>query len=325
MAKTQDQPKRSWLVVEFEAPEVHEDMAGWLMMQLGANGCEVEAAGENVTIKATFERDRLSEKDMDKLIGALEEYGLSASARTLRLKNQDEEDWLVEWKKGFHPFPIGKRLLICPPWEYDTLTPEQTEGRVVVLIEPGMAFGTGFHATTQFCLTQVEKLATASAGIAGNTPPAEASGDLPGPSQLSVLDVGTGSGILAIAYAMLDPHAEIYAIELDPVACEVARENFEINGVSHRISLMEGEADLLKSEIDRFHVILSNMTMEDNAALAPDYRRLLRPNGCAVLAGILKEKLPRLLPVLKAEQLEVRQEESGEMWTGLVVSKAPTG
>ncbi len=291
-----------WFVVEFEVEVRHEEMAGWLMMQLGANGCEVSPSEDpNVLLKATFEGLNAGPPDLVQINAALDEYGLSKSIATLRVKPLEEEDWLSKWKAGFEPFALGDSFLVCPPWAQDTLDEQLAASRQLILIEPGLAFGTGFHATTQFCLLCLETF----------------------PGKARVLDVGTGSGILAIGYALLNPDSEIIALETDPVACRVASENFELNKVSHRIKLIEGSTQglLQAPAAGKFDLILSNLTCEDIAALLPDYMELTGSGGSLIFAGVLTEKLPQLKRALSDYPLLITREESGTMWTGLVVSK----
>jgi ribosomal protein L11 methyltransferase len=298
--KTDHQQKGQWLLVEFEIERSQEDLAGWLMMQLGANGCELRDEGDKLFLQATFPEGKIQGDDIAPINAALDEYGLSKCIASLKTRTLHEEDWLAKWKEGFEPFPIGKRLTICPPWRQDGLTAEHTKGRHVILIEPGLAFGTGFHTTTQFCLASVERLA---------------------PSSKRILDVGTGSGILAIASALLNCEADVVAVETDPLACRVAGENFELNNVAARIKLLEGSTEMLAGG-EKFDLILSNLTFEDIAALLDDYVKLLANGGKMVFAGVLAEKLPRLKPLLEARKLKVETEEVGPMWAGLVAGRS---
>lgn len=274
------------------------------MMQLGANGCELDAnpSGGGVRLRATFDEDKLNGGDTTRIAAAMEEYGLSASIPSLRVSSLEEEDWLKEWKKGFTPFPVGERLLVCPEWEKSTLPDSLKSGRSVIYIEPGLAFGTGFHPTTRFCLAMVDRLIGSSS---------------------RVLDVGTGSGILAIGAALLSPSATIVAVETDPLACRVARENFASNGVEARIELLEGSTDvLLTSSPQPFDLILSNLTYEDNAALLPDYMTLSRSGTYFAFAGILREKLERMRETLAAHSLAIIEEEVGDMWAGVLARRS---
>lgn len=297
MAET-DAEKRTWRVVEFVIEPPQEDMASWLMMQLGSNGCELDAAeGESLRLRATFEEQRLPGGDTTAIAAAMEEYGLSTSLASLRVSELQEEDWLAKWKTGFVPFKVGERLLVCPEWERETLSAELRLGRKVIYIEPGLAFGTGFHPTTRFCLAAVEEHIASSS---------------------RVLDVGSGSGILAIGAALLSDSAAIVALETDPLACRVARENFHLNGVTESVVLHEGSTEmLLNSAVQPFDLVLSNLTYEDNAALLPDYMRLTEPGTKFAFAGILREKLDLMRAALAKHNLKIEEEEVGDMWAGI--------
>lgn len=288
---------RTWLLIQIEVASEHEEMASWLMIhKLGANGCELLPASDGKTIiQASFESNVFSQNNLSAVNAALDEYGLGESVGTLKVKTVEEEDWLAEWKRGFQPLPIGDKFLICPPWLEADLSAEQ-KARYVILIEPGLAFGTGFHATTQFCLQALEQLT----------------------NQKRIVDVGTGSGILAIGAAMLLPDATITAVEIDPEACKVARENLRLNKVDDRIVLIEGEPDKVREQ--KFDVILSNLTCEDNVALLPEYMTILEPGGQIIMSGILEEKAPRLRAAVQQHHLNIVRDESDRGWTGLVVA-----
>lgn len=290
--------KKSWWVVEFDVDSKNEELASWLMIQCGSNGCQwISTEGEKVTLQASFEDEKLSPLRLNFVYAQMDEYGLAAVIPSMRINKIEEQDWLLEWKKGIEPLPMGNRFLICPPWLESTLTKEQSAGRFILLIEPGMAFGTGYHFTTQYCLRTIENHA----------------------SKGSILDVGTGSGILAIAAMKLIPGAKVWACETDPVACEVARENFQLNKVDDDVRLVEGSTEKFAGE--KFDLILSNLTCEDNVALLKDYADMLNAGGKVIMSGILKEKLSRLESALAEHPFEVVEIEEQDTWAGVVVKR----
>ncbi len=315
----QQRQKRTWAVVEVTIQPQDEDMAGWLFMQLGATGCEflpesgagtAGAAGAGatgtgaVTLRATFESAGFDAAKVQSINSALDEYGLAKCLGSMRTAELVEEDWLAKWKEGFHPFDVGTQLIVTPPWAVKDLSADRKGARHLVIIEPGLAFGTGFHATTRFCLESIEKFLR---------------GD-------QILDVGTGSGILAIAAAKLFPDKQITAVETDSIACDVARENFAINEVESTVQLICGSTDdipaVAGAERPRYSTILSNLTAEDNAFLMPDYgEHLLAESGVLIMAGILTEKVDRVLTAAAAQKLSVLHQAEDGMWTGLVVTK----
>ena len=243
---TQQEAKRTWWVVELDVETQQEELVSWLMINIGSNGCQIVAgANDRVTLQASFDSHLLSADGLQPVKDALSEYGLAQLTDSLRLRQIEEEDWLLEWKKGLRPLKLGELFLVCPPWLENQISDADRSLRHVIWIEPGMAFGTGFHFTTQFCLCALEKHIQ------------------PG----NVLDVGSGSGILSIAAAKLAPDRQITALEIDTLACRVARENFALNHVSGQITLIEGSVEKVQGQ--KFNIILSTLTCEDNLALLP--------------------------------------------------------
>jgi ribosomal protein L11 methyltransferase len=178
-----------------------------------------------------------------------------------------EEDWASSWKAHFKPLEIGQRLLITPSWEPERLDEE----RAVIVLDPGMAFGTGGHETTRLCLECLETLL------------------VPAPAQLAtmkILDLGTGSGILAIAAAKLGV-TQIDAVDIDPQAVIVATENCLLNKVDNRISCSTTPLAHLG---DNYRIILANILAEELVRLAPEIVSRLAPDGALILSGILAER-----------------------------------
>ena len=301
LQKTQ---KKAWWILEFEVEAKHEEMASWLMIHIGANGCQwISTQDGNVTLQASFELAELDPADLSRIYAALDEYGLASVIPTIRINKLEEEDWLLEWKKGISPLPLGERLLICPPWLLDQLSENDRKERLIIQIEPGMAFGTGFHFTTQFCLRAMEQFAK------------KQSSD----RTLELLDVGTGSGILAIAAVLLLKNLHVWACEIDVDACVVARENLELNEVADKISVLEGSVETVAGRT--FDLVLSNLTCEDNVALLKDYVLLSRPGTQIIMSGILREKLPILERELANHPFKIVELEKQETWAGVVVER----
>lgn len=178
-----------------------------------------------------------------------------------------EEDWGSSWKEHFKPMPIGKRLLVTPSWEKQ----EDNEDRLVITLDPGMAFGTGGHETTRLCLECLENILEDT---------------LPLKPDISVLDLGTGSGLLAIAAAKLGAR-KIEAVDIDPQAVAVAEENCRLNMVDKFVNCRTTPIDRLDGS---YGLILANILAEELVRLAPDIIKRLAPGGSLVLSGILAEK-----------------------------------
>lgn len=210
-------------------------------------------------------------------------------------------DWAESWKAFFPPLPIGERFVVVPSWvEYD-VPPE----RLPLYLDPGMAFGTGLHATTRLCLIAMESLP-----VRGT----------------HVLDVGTGSGILSIGAALLGADT-IDAIDVDPVCVQVTQENGVRNHVDDRITVsratLPGRArtGLPYHSGGPYDLLLINILAEiiiDMAASLPNY---LRPGGVCVASGILLDKSPAVQEALTAAGLTVLQQLEQEGWVALVAAR----
>jgi ribosomal protein L11 methyltransferase len=289
-----NQPKQDWAVVQFQAPSEQEDLCSWLMFELGALGCEVENLVDNkILLKSSFKAENVNDEKIGEIARALEGYSLNSCLSSLRIESLPDEDWLAKWKEGLGPFRVGEKLLITPPWCIAAAEALIDKGSQMLIIDPGMAFGTGLHATTQYCLKSIEK---------------ELKGD-------KILDVGTGSGILAIACALLYKNYSIVGIDIEADALGNAQHNLILNKVKDKIKLVAGEpAQLLPAKFD---TLLSNITCEDIIALLPVYIQLLNPHGQVICAGILKEKINMLEAAIAAYPLKIVDREYTGEWAGV--------
>jgi len=198
----------------------------------------------------------------------------------------NEEDWATAWKKYYFPTKVGERLVVCPSWE--TYSP--VEGEVVLTIDPGMAFGTGTHDTTRLCMQLLEE----------HVRPGD-----------RLLDVGTGSGILAVSALLLGAGAAV-GVDIDEVAVRVANENAAANNVSDRVDFFAG--DLADKASGRFRVVTANIVADVIIALAPTFPRHLKPGGAAVCSGIILPRKEEVLSALAAQGLSVLRVEEKDGW-----------
>ncbi len=212
----------------------------------------------------------------------------------ISLSQVTEEDWANNWKQYYHPVKISDRIVVKPSWE----NYQPADGEVVIDLDPGMAFGTGTHPTTVHCLKALENHMHA--------------GDL-------VIDVGTGSGILAIAAAKLGA-ARVLAIDLDPLAVSIAQENILTNQVEDRVQVVAGNllepAGSLQADI-----ITGNLIAAIVKRLAPSAYARLKPGGIFIGAGIIQGRLAEVLEELEAwgfKPLEITDE--GE-WSTVIVTR----
>lgn len=222
---------------------------------------------EVVTVSAYYADDEKLEKrlaEIDEQLALIEERIGKYRFGNTRFRKVSEQDWANEWKQYFHVTHVGKSLVIKPSWEEYSAK----EGEHVIEIDPGMAFGTGTHHTTNMMMERLEKVIT---------PEAE------------VFDVGTGSGILAIASAMLGAKS-VKAVDIDAVAVRVARENVADNGLTEQIEVREG--DLLHGTEGKADVIIANIIADIIIMLLKDIPQKLNDDGIFLASGIIEERVP---------------------------------
>ena len=249
----------NWYALELSCTVGAEEAVEYALMEAGATGTEADAAADAaglVRVTAYFEAPPEVERVRGALGEALRVYGLASSdVREMKFREVEGRDWLAEWKKGWRPVEVG-RFVVAPPWSEVGEGP----GRLVIRVEPGMAFGTGTHETTRLCLAAVEK------HFGGG----------------SFLDVGTGTGILAIAAAKLNSSARVEACDTDPLAVSVAEENARLNGVAGRIAFRVGSVEDATASAD---LVCANLTADVILPLLPALLGVTC--GRLVLSGIL--------------------------------------
>ncbi len=220
-----------------------------------------------------------------------------------RVRTLEPEDWAESWKAYFEPQRIGRHTAIVPTWREYSPQPDE----VVVRIDPGMAFGTGLHATTRLCLVALERLA------------------LPG---MRVLDVGTGSGILAVA-AALQGARTVDALDIDTVSVRVAQDNIALNGVDDRVRVARGTLRGSETSVEvpvhpasDYDLVLANILAEVIIALAPALAEALASDGALVASGIIGEKGDAVAEALSAAGLVVSERLEENDWLALIAHKA---
>jgi ribosomal protein L11 methyltransferase len=275
------------LITTSEAREAVE----YALMEAGALGTETaEAENNSLLVSAYFDQVPDRKRVRAELAEAFRIYELpSSSVREMTVREVADHDWLLEWKKGWQPVEVGERFIIAPPWAEIS----DEHNRIIIRIEPGMAFGTGTHETTRLCLVAIEKY------FAGG----------------SFLDVGTGTGILAIAAAKMFPAAHVEACETDADALAIASENARLNGVAEKIIFRVGTVEETMASAD---LVCANLTADVIAAMLVSLISVTC--GHLVLSGILDTQLEalraRMLECLVNEPSEILQD--GE-WIALVV------
>ncbi|RMF30940.1 MAG: 50S ribosomal protein L11 methyltransferase [Chloroflexi bacterium] len=206
-----------------------------------------------------------------------------------------EEDWAEAWKAHFRPLRVGRHLLIKPTWQEAEVSPED----VVIELDPGMAFGTGLHPTTRLCLEFLEERLR------------------PG---MTVLDLGTGSGILAITAARLGA-ASVLAVDTDPLAVRIARQNVEINGVADVVGVRLGS---LAEADDQYDLVLVNIVARVIIGMArAGLSRRLKPEGELLVTGIVQGQEDEVAQALRQSGLVLVEERRSGDWVALVGRRLP--
>lgn len=264
-----------WHAIEIQIARVAETPVTAQLWSANTTGLEIsEDTPEAITIRAYFE----SAPDLEKLTANIHR-GLrlcdlpEGALRSITSLTIADQDWLAEWKKGYEPITIGEKLLITPSWKRSNVEPAN---RVIVQIDPGMAFGTGTHETTRGCLELLEKYWYGG----------------------SLLDVGTGTGILAIAAVKLFPGSQVIGFDVDPEAIDVAIENAEINDVADAVEFEVNKLTFFHGQT--FDLVLANLTADVIIPLAGDFPHVMNSTATLIVSGILREQGDEVCAVLNS-------------------------
>ena len=313
---------QKWLEIFMRVPVAAADLLCYELNELGSVGVVVEervldtfippdpdeTEADFFVVKAYFtdcSRAVALRRQIADRLQVLAQYTPGLDNVEIMLGELGQQDWAEDWKQYFVTTRIGSRLVIKPSWE--EYLPQAQD--VVVTLDPGMAFGTGTHGTTHLCLQTLAQLYELPEGQtdagAKNAP-------------RRVLDVGTGSGILAIAAAALGTQ-QIVACDIDDQACTTARENIANNGYS---TLVEVTDTLLEDLPYAFDVILANILAEENVRLAEQLVTRLAAGGTLILSGILAEKVAMVTAGFSTFDLVGPSLSYEQEWACIVYTKA---
>jgi len=287
---------KSWTALDVKATSSSCEAIEYGLMEAGALGTETTGAGDDgLNVRGDFAAVPEIDSVRAVLIQSLRIHGrFTSSTLNLKISEIVDRDWLAEWKKNWQPVNVG-RFIIAPPW-IESVSPAAADRSaappVIIRINPGMAFGTGTHETTRLCLKAIEKY------LQGG----------------SFLDVGTGTGILAIGAAKISPNARIEACDIDPEAIAIAKENARLNNVVDRICFRVGGVD---DETESADLVCANLTAPVIVELLP----LLLSATCGrlVLSGILDAQIEGVRSrLLELAVVDFEVDQDGE-WAALVI------
>jgi ribosomal protein L11 methyltransferase len=263
-----------------------------------ADGEQVQIDGSKpVLVKTYLPPDERTEARRRQLEEAIWHLGRLRHVESLRIKDLREEDWAEAWKKHFYVHRAGERLVIVPSWRRYRARPDD----LVLQLDPGMAFGTGLHPTTRLCLRALESRL---------------------PEGACLLDLGTGSGILAIAAARLGA-GRVLALDIDAVAARVADENVARNALAESVDVRQGSLPLDPPATETFDLIVANISFRVLCSLHAELRQALRPCGLALLSGVLGRDAPRLLDLLRSHGWRLIEQQDEADWSLLAVVPGP--
>lgn len=305
-----------WAEVSVDTSHEATDLVSEILQELGAAGVVIEDPAllneyirsglwdytdlkeseetEVVRVKAYWALDEELEGKLQCLaarMDGLKAHGIDKGAGAVSWKAVADEDWAETWKEFFHTEKIGARTVIKPTWEEY----EAKAGEIVVELDPGAAFGTGQHATTSLCIRALEDLVR------------------PG---MTVFDVGTGSGVLAIVAAKLGAK-RVEAVDFDPVAVRVARENVRQNGAEDVVHTER--SDLLKSVAGEADLIIANIIADIIVRLFGEVKGSLAAGGTMLLSGIIEDRLADVVEAAGRHGFSVEKIEQEKGWAAIIV------
>jgi len=282
-------------------PPEAEELWGLFCFQRGALGAEVlQEDGTVYVVRHSFrEAPDVAAWQAD----FARAFPAAPAPLRLTLHERPVEAWETSWRVHFSPLRVGRRLLVTPPWAPPDAGAEDAGAPGLpllrIVIDPGQGFGTGWHASTALALEALEDALSDPAAPAA--PPAR------------LLDVGTGSGILAIAARLLGV-AQAWALDVDPVALPEVVHNATLSGVDPAPRVLVGRPDCLRGS---FPLVIANIVAEVLERHRDDLARLTAPGGCLILSGVLESERGRLIDAYMAAGLHLEHERRREGWVAL--------
>ncbi len=309
-----------WIELIVHTTSAGSDPVSLLLMELGAGGTMIEDRAdipdpskphgiweiidpdlpakmpEDVLVHAWFAPDSHFPTLLNELqlrLQGLKARDAAVGSLTLDRQSVRDEDWKEVWKKYYKPFHISETLVIKPTWEPYTPAP----GEKVLQLDPGMAFGSGTHETTGMCMSLLETVLK--------------SGD-------TVIDVGTGSGILAIGAALLGA-GSVLAVDIDPDAVRVANENVRLNGTEDRVTVLRG--DLLTEVHEACDICIANIISDIIISFAPSLITHIRPGGLFICSGIVRERGNEVRTALENAGYHIQRKEIRGEWVAFLCER----
>lgn len=304
-------PDMDWIEISLSVDGEAAEAVAELLNHYGHQGVAIEQEGimpeawddgeappiSGMTVRAYIPADDRADDAKQQLETALGHMSLMYPMPKPAYKTVKEDDWANAWKAHYHPLHVGRHLFIRPLW---VDTPTQPDD-IVIALDPGMAFGTGTHPSTQLCMEALEDLVQ------------------PG---IKALDLGCGSGILAIAAVKLGA-AQVVALDIDPLAVQVTQENIEQNGVDEKIITQQGSLENVVTSARRFDLIVVNILARIIIPMCDQHLGdVVRPGGTGIFAGIIEEQANDVEAALRKTGLEPYRRRTSADWV-LIEARRP--
>lgn len=293
----------NWWEIKILCDPSLEELIFWRLEKFGCPGVATEVKGQQHWITAYIPVKLASLGNLAALELSLKEDAMAFGVDLLPVtqwQEIDEEDWGSNWKKHWSITEIGDRFLICPAW----LSPPENTSRLVVRLDPGIAFGTGDHPTTSLCLESLEmRFAVEKNQI--------------------IADIGCGSGILSIAASLLGA-PQVYGVDIDPLAVYATKNNRNLNQIDDKKLMVEtGSVEkLMKLKSDGFDGIMCNILAETIIELIPQMTNLAKPTTWAILSGILLEQAAEVTHLIEKHGWIVATLWQREKWCCLNIRRS---
>ncbi len=309
-----------WKEYSIYINEEAEDSVSEILMRLGSTGVSVTSRRdfekmpitdtnlmweldeskfptEGIIIKGYFNLDDITEdfhRHLYEEIDSLKSLDLDVKDYQVETALIKEEDWENNWKEFYHSVPVTRYLTIVPEWEDYSRSSKDEQ---LIVMDPGLAFGTGTHPTTQLSIQALEIVMRGGEHL---------------------IDVGTGSGVLTIASSLLGA-SEIHAYDLDEMAVSSARSNIELNNLATKIHIEEN--NLLEGIDLEVDIVVANILTHILLELITDAKRVLKPAGYFISSGIIIEKKEEMIDALEAEGFEIKQVNQMKDWLAIIAQK----
>jgi ribosomal protein L11 methyltransferase len=282
-----------WWEIKIKTTPELEDLIFWRLHDFGCQGTATVSENDLIVITAYLPMINTDVLDLSAFSLLLrQDITLnSQSSFSVHWQLIDQEDWSSSWKKHWQPLEIGDRFLIYPAW----LEPPANKDKRVIRLDPGAAFGTGVHPTTQLCLESLEMRLE------------------PEINQLVLADIGCGSGILSLGAKLLGNH-QIYALDLDPLAVKATQENSALNNISD-LHIYQGSIEKLQALKNlKFDGIICNILAEVIKELVPNMTEIMKPEGWAILSGMILDQSREVTSVLEKYGWDIASLHKRDQW-----------